>query len=146
MQRNKIKQKEFKGNKFKRESIMNNSLIAVCIIIGWVSLGLGSALTFDELVQLEYYSYLTDWKNDGKPRGVFWFPIDYWGSKNFNWFSSTLACQRLSRIWLFSTPQWMKKDEEAMKLIKRFRILNFICGGSIILGFISIMMIGIFFS
>jgi hypothetical protein len=146
MQRNKIKQKELKGNKFKLESIMNNSLIAVCIIIGWISLGLGSSFTFDELVQLEYYSYRRDWENDGRPRGVFWFPLDNWKSKNFNWFSSSLASQRLSRILLFSTPEWIKKDDEAMKLVKRFRILILTYLGSIILGFISIMMIGIFFS
>jgi hypothetical protein len=125
---------------------MNNSLIAACIIIGWISLGLGSTFAFDELVQLEYYSHRREWENDGRPRGIFWFPLDYWKSKNISWFSSSLASQRLARIWLFSTPQWMKKDEEAMKLVKRLRILDFIYLGSIILGFILIMMIGIFFS
>lgn len=125
---------------------MNNSIIAACIIIGWISLGLGSFFTFDELVLLEYYSYRTDWENDGRPYGIFWYPFDYRESKNFKWFSSSLARQRLARIWLFSTSQWMKKDEEAMKLVKRFRILVFIYLGGIILGFISIMMIGIFFS
>jgi len=125
---------------------MNNSLIAACIIIGWISLLLGSFFTFDQLVRLEHHSHLSDWENDGRPRGVFWFPIDYWKNKNFNWFNSSYAHQRLGRIWLFSTPQWMKKDEEAMKLVKRFRILNFIYLGSIIFGFISIIMVGIFFS
>jgi hypothetical protein len=132
---------------------MNNLLIIAGLIIGWIYLLLGSFFTFDQLVRLEYRLHLSDWENDGRPYGFFWFPFDYCRSSNFNWFSrwksqfnSSLARQRLARIWLFSTPQWMEKDEGAMKLVKRLRILDFIYLGSIILGFISIMMIGIFFS
>lgn len=69
-----------------------------------ISVLLGSFLTFDQLVHLEYHSYPLDWEEDGRPRGFFWFPPGWSGA------DATLT-------WLFSTPEWIRNDKTAKKLI-----------------------------
>jgi len=91
-------------------------ITAVTIGIGLISVLLESFLPFHQLIRLEYNSYKSQWENDGKPRGFFWFPRGYWKGKGKGWFStwksadkSDWAMQRTNLIWLFSTPQWMKE-------------------------------------
>ena len=131
---------------------MDNLLAIAGIIvgIGLISVLFGSFLTFDQLVRLEYNSYRAQWENDGKPRGFFWFPREYWRSQNIDWFNkwksqyfSSWTMQRSHLTWLFSTPQWINEDDSAKKLVKRLRALVLIWNGSFLLGFILIMLIGI---
>src|SRR5262245_36995433 len=105
------------------------SMVGILIGIGLISVLVDSFLTFDQLVKLEYNSYMTQWESDGKPHGFFWFPSEYWKSQGMGWFSkwksqykSNWAMQRSHLTWLFSTPQWIKEDDAARKLIKRLRV------------------------
>jgi hypothetical protein len=125
------------------------AIAGIIIVIGLVSVLLGSFLTFDQLIRLEHNSYESQWENDGKPRGFFWFPREYWKNKSTGWFStwksqykSDWAMQRANLIWLFSTPQWIKDNEQAKKLLKRVRVLVLIWNCTFLLAFISIMIIG----
>src|SRR5574341_1585709 len=112
---------------------MGNLAVIAGIIIGiaLISILLGSFLTFDQLIQLEYNFYRSQWENEGKPRGFFWFPREYWRSQSTGWFStwksqykSNWAMLKANLIWLFSAPQWIKSDEKAKKLLKRLRVLE----------------------
>jgi hypothetical protein len=76
-------------------------------------------IVFDLLVSLEYSSHRKSWEADGKPRGYFWSPSEI-GYFNF---SSGIATQRCSLVWLFSTPEWMRQDVKAKRLIFLMRIL-----------------------
>ncbi len=125
------------------------AIAGIIIVIGLVSVLLGSFLTFDQLIRLEHNSYEFQWENDGKPRGFFWFPREYWKNKSTGWFStwksqykSDWAMQRANLIWLFSTPQWIKDNEQVKKLLKRVRVLVLIWNCTFLLAFISIMIIG----
>jgi len=118
--------------------------------IGLIGVLFSAFLTFDRLVRLEYNSYRAQWERDGAPRGFFWFPREYWRSQNIDLFSkwksqykSNWAMQRSHLTWLFSTPQWIKGDDIAGKLVKRLRVLVLIWNGSFVLGFILIISIGI---
>jgi len=125
------------------------AIVGIPILIGLICVLFGSFLTFDQLIRLEYNSYRSQWENDGTPRGILWFPHEYWKSQNTGWFSkwkaqykSDWAFQKIWLIWLFSTPEWMQNDEKALNLVKRYRVLVLIWNGSFILGFISIKVIG----
>lgn len=129
---------------------MDNLIIVTGIIIGigLISVLFGSFLTFDQLIRLEYNSYRSQWENDGTPRGILWFPREYWKSQSMGWFSkwksqykSEWAFQKIWLSWLFSTPQWMENDEKALSLIRQYRVLVLIWNGIFILGFVSIMII-----
>jgi len=81
-------------------------------------------VVFDQLVRLEYSSYRMNWEADGKPHGFFWVPAE---SKSAGgWmvsFGSSFAFQRCTFGWLFSTPEWMRRDEKARRLVFWFRVL-----------------------
>jgi hypothetical protein len=62
-------------------------IAGIIIGVGLISVLLGSFLTFDQLIRLEYNSYRSQWENDGKPHGFFWFPHEYRKSQNLNLFS-----------------------------------------------------------
>ena len=72
--------------------------------------------TFDELVRLEYQEHYDEWMRKGKPDGFFWHP------KESTWFGSSLARNKLSFLWLFVTPEWIKQSSQARRLLKRLRI------------------------
>jgi hypothetical protein len=72
--------------------------------------------TFDRLVQAEYEDFREQWKADGEPMGVKWRPAD-WVHRG-NW----LARQRLSLLWLFTTPRWIAESSERMKMLTHYRI------------------------
>lgn len=81
-------------------------------------------MVFDQLVSLEYSSYRKNWEADGKPHGFFWVPTE---SKSAGgWlvsFGSSFAFHRCTFGWLFSTPEWMREDEKALRLIFWLRVL-----------------------
>jgi hypothetical protein len=81
-------------------------------------------IVFDKLIWLEYFSYRADWEKDGKPHGFFWVPRE----SRFagGWlvrFGSSSAHWRNSFAWLFSTPEWMRGDDRALRLVRWLRIL-----------------------
>ena len=81
-------------------------------------------VVFDQLVRLEYSAYRHSWEADGKPHGFFWVPVE---AKNVDgWLmnlGSGYARRRCSFRWLFSTPEWMRRDEKALRLVFWLRVL-----------------------
>jgi hypothetical protein len=81
-------------------------------------------IVFDQLVRLEYSSYRKNWEADGQPHGFFWVPAE--AKSAGGWlvgFGSSFAMQRCTFGWLFSTPEWMRRDEKALRLVFWLRIL-----------------------
>jgi len=84
-------------------------------------------LVFDQLVRLEYENYRMNWEADGMPHGFFWVPEE--AKAAGGWvvrFGSSAALQCCTIAWLFSTPEWMRRDEKALRLVFWFRILGLV--------------------
>jgi hypothetical protein len=75
-----------------------------------------SFLMFDRLVKAEYAANRIAWEADGKPRGFFW------NAPECTFFRSDWARNRLSFLWLFSTPLWVIDSAEYQSWLKRLRI------------------------
>jgi len=99
-------------------------MITILAIAFFASVLLAAFVMFDRLVRLEYQSYRRNWEADGQPHGFFWVPPEV--KRLGGWaisFRSDFASKRCSYVWLFSTPDWVKKDEKAKQLLYRLRIL-----------------------
>src|SRR5437870_3702992 len=99
-------------------------MIIILAIAFFGSVLLTAFLMFDQLVRLEYRSYRRNWEADGQPHGFFWIPPEVrrlggWGVS----LRSGFASKRCSYVWLFSTPDWVRKDEKAKQLLHWLRIL-----------------------
>ena len=96
-------------------------------------------LTFDKLVRLEYTDYRSMWEEDGRPRGFFWG-----APETRRWFGIDLrrewAFNRANLVWSFSTPQWMKENPQALRLVRRFRLLTILWNTSF-LGIFALIVI-----
>ena len=87
---------------------------------------LATFIVFDKLVLLEYFEYKSNWERDGKPHGFFWVPPECRVAGGLLVrFGSSAALQRKSFAWLFSTPEWMRRDKRALTLVRWFRVLVF---------------------
>jgi hypothetical protein len=80
-------------------------------------------VVFDQLVRLEYSAYRKHWEADGKPQGYFWVPTESkaangWLVRSRSW----PARNRRTFDWLFSTPEWMRGDEKARRLVFWLRV------------------------
>ena len=84
----------------------------------------GSFFVFDQLVMAEYFNHRHQWELDGKPTGYFWVPegATLFGGRLVR-FSSGLASRYRWRVWLWSTPGWMKGDRHALRLLHWWRAL-----------------------
>lgn len=91
--------------------------MVIVMLLVLVPLLLACFLTFDRIVRLEYASHRSVWESDGRPRGFFWYPAEITA------FRSYFAQQRLSLIWLFSTPHWARQDPSASRSLKYLRCL-----------------------
>jgi hypothetical protein len=88
---------------------------------------------FDQLVELQYKRFPTEWENDGRPSGYFWrAPQTRCGA----W---SRAGRRLARAWLAGTPCWMKVAPEALRLAQRLRICTLVSSIGLVAGFIVCM-------
>ena len=81
-----------------------------------VSFLLGAFFYFDRLVKIEYRQERESWIQDGKPMGFFW------QAPESSWLQGGLARNRLSLLWLFSTPKWVAKDRSSRESMKRMRV------------------------
>ena len=97
------------------------------LVLAWVSfmlVVLVTCLTFDKLVRLQYASHRTKWEEDGRPRGFFFRPPETRALGGlFVTRSSSWAFQKCSVLWVLSTPEWMRQDPRALRLVVRLRIL-----------------------
>jgi hypothetical protein len=88
----------------------------------------------DRLIRSQYASYREDWEKDGKPWGPYW-RLPGSGTLEQQWqfrrIGYVLASRERLYSWLFKTPDWMRQDQEALRLIFRLRILTlaFTLGG-----------------
>ena len=101
---------------------MFNPLIFIILIPVLIA----TLIIFDKLVLLEYFEYKSNWEQDGKPHGFFWVPPEarFAGGLLVR-LGSSAALQRKSFAWLFSTPEWMRRDQRALRLVRWFRVLVF---------------------
>jgi len=100
------------------------SYIWVLIIASYPPVLLAGLVIFDRIVRAEYFDHRTAWYSDGQPHGIFWVPPECTFAGG--WlvrFSSSMANRRLMRVWLFSTPDWMKRDRYALRLLYWWRAL-----------------------
>jgi hypothetical protein len=81
-----------------------------------------SFFIFDQLVMAEYFDHRHQWELDGKPNGFFWVPRDatVLGGLVVR-FGSSLAGRHNWRVWLWSTPAWMKRDPRVLRLLHWWR-------------------------
>lgn len=89
---------------------------------------------FDQIIRLEYKMYRRNWDEDGRPHGFFWIPkeskgLGGWVVKG----GSTLARNRLALRYLFSTPEWVRQDKNAKRLLLWLRILVFTWNAGILI-------------
>ena len=75
-----------------------------------------SFFMFDRLVKTEYAENRAAWEADGKPSGFFW------SSPECSFFRSDWARNRVSFLWLFSTPSWVNDSAECQSWLNRLRI------------------------
>jgi hypothetical protein len=86
---------------------------------------LATCLTFDKLVRLQYASHRRKWEQDGKPCGFFFRPPETGVLGGlFVTRTSSWAFQKCSVLLVLSTPQWMRKDQRALRLVIRLRVLT----------------------
>ena len=94
-------------------------------IVGHFVIAISSFITFDSLIKLEYFSYRAHWNEDGQPIGFFWIAPENrkFFILPFAQLKHQLARDKLSRKWLFSTPDWINHDLQALRLTNRYRWL-----------------------
>ncbi|HEY5837529.1 MAG TPA: hypothetical protein VIT19_00750 [Pyrinomonadaceae bacterium] len=101
-------------------------LLVSIVFLSYFPVLFASFLLFDQIVKQEYHHHRKDWLADGQPHGFFWVPHESTFARG--WLiriGSWAAFRRLSRILLFATPQWLKQDRKARKLLFAWRTLIF---------------------
>lgn len=99
-------------------------ILVSIVFVSFFPVFLASFFLFDQIVKQEYQHHRKDWLADGQPHGYFWVPPESTFARG--WlvrFGSSLAMRRLSRVLLFATPDWLKQDRKARKLLFAWRTL-----------------------
>jgi len=113
--------------------------MAVTVFLIALIVVLISAFYFlDVLVRHEYQFHRNAWEEDGRPTGYVFCPLEA------TFFRSRLAFTRLSMAWLFWTPQWMRDDSGARKLLSRLRWCVLVWNIGIIIFFVVLFASGAF--
>jgi hypothetical protein len=88
---------------------------AAFIVLGFILVGilLSAFVAFDVLIKLMYRDHKSEWEANGHPTAMFWRP------EEVGWFAfrSDFAMKRLQFLWLFKTPEWIRHDASAMRLL-----------------------------
>jgi hypothetical protein len=90
---------------------------------------------YDKLIRIEYERFPLEWTKDRKPIGSFFVPPDsslFWGSISRN---------RTYHRWLFSKPSWVRRDEDAEKFYKYYRITGLLSLTLILMFILSFIVI-----
>jgi hypothetical protein len=110
----------------------------ILIIFSWFFLScIGTLVAADLIVRLEYSLHRENWEADGRPYGNVWLPPKT--KKGFWYAFGNFSLQYCSWKWLLSTPDWMRGDEKALRLVFWLRtfslmsIMAFLALGTIIL-------------
>ncbi len=119
-------------------------LIVLSIPVAYAALS-----TSDRLIRLEYASHREDWERDGRPWGPYWRPPEsgtleqQWRVRNAG---RTLAGWGCFYAWLFETPDWIRQDREALKLIFRLRVLALafaLCAAGALCAFVGSVVVNV---
>ena len=101
---------------------MSVPIIFTSIVLLWFLALIASGVLFDRLVMVEYFNHRYQWELDGKPTGFFWVPE---GATVFHGrivrLTSSFAGRHAWRVWLWSTPAWMKRDRKTLRLLHWWR-------------------------
>lgn len=99
-------------------------LLSGIVFGSFIPVLLASFFLFDQIVKQEYYHHRKEWLADGQPHGYFWVPHELTFARG--WLirlGSSVALRRLSRNLLFATPDWVRHDRKAHKLLFAWRTL-----------------------
>ena len=93
----------------------------------------GVLACFDRLFRIEARSHPTIWMLDGQPVGLHSSLHDMARGMVPDRRSpeSRLAFMRLSCVWLFRTPDWIRQDRQAHFMLVTARLLAFLCVGEL---------------
>jgi hypothetical protein len=78
------------------------------------------------LIRIEYQFHRENWDEDGKPADYFWFVA-----------GSYVARFAVSTSWIFGTPDWMKSEPRALRIVIWYLALMFLW----ILGWIAMVVL-----
>jgi hypothetical protein len=95
------------------------------LLIPWalaIGLAIADEIAFGRLLRIEYSKFRSTWETDGQPRGVFWIPEEARIGRWYITYASGHAGQLARWRWLFSTPQWARKSEDSLILLRLHRI------------------------
>lgn len=86
---------------------------AAFIVLGCILVGIlfSAFVAFDVLIKLMYHAHKSEWEAAGRPTAMFWRPEEV-GRFSLR---SDFAMKRLQFLWLFKTPEWIKRDPSARK-------------------------------
>jgi hypothetical protein len=93
-------------------------------------------LVMTGLVRREYEEHPEIWKEDGQPRPMFWFPRETVFGGWYPTYRSGRAYYGVTLRWTFITPEWIRRDQEARKLLLAHRALLVVAIISVLAPFI----------
>jgi len=68
------------------------------------------------VIKIEHDDFPAEWKKDGKPHAMpFWYPA----KEKFDPYATNALAW--GHQWLFKTPDWVKTNERASRMLKYFR-------------------------
>ena len=100
---------------------------------------LAAFVTWDRLIQHEYAAHRPDWERDGRLVGMFWRPPETEVLGPVSSLRVSWATHRAMFGWLFSTPAWAADDPEAVRLMRRLRLLVLVWN----VGLLAVIAVGI---
>jgi len=95
------------------------------LVLPWafaIGLAIADEITFGRLLRIQYSNFRSIWETDGKPRGVLWVPEEARIGRWYVTYASGHAGQLARWRWFFRTPDWAKKTEDSLVLLRWHRI------------------------
>lgn len=89
--------------------------ITFSLIFLFFTLAVCNFFATDQLLRLEFKKHRSEWEKDGRPYGYFWYP------KGTAFWSGGLARGSVLYKWHKETPEWIKSDLRAVKLLYLYR-------------------------
>src|SRR5260221_9709761 len=83
----------------------------VALLISLFLIWVASYVSVSWLIKIEYDSHRDSWEADGQPSDYFGYVSSKWAPRMF-----------VSAAWVFSTPDWMERDQKALKLVAAYRL------------------------
>ncbi len=94
----------------------------VLVLVAGLASILTGLLAFDGLIHRLYSHHHDEWIASGRPGGLFRVPKEVVDLPFREGFSSSAANSRLIWRWVFVTPEWMKQETGATRLVWTMRV------------------------